>query len=255
MKKALTILATAAMAASMAMADVPSQNVVGYYEVPLSNGYSLIGVSWQGMDGTGVSIQDMFSEESLYPGAGIWEINTCDTLAYWNNDSQAYVGFYYVDLDGTGAKWHDENFLVADKRFEPGNAFWFYRPSDSGLPSVFVYGAVATNAAINLGAKQGYSLISKAFPVEDLVGAGITGYAGTGIWDIDTCDTMAVWNNATKAYVGFYYVDLDGSGAKWHDENFLPVTRNLTLGEAAWYYHQPETTINWTEIKPVIMDN
>ena len=55
MKRALLVLAGVAMAASLATADVVSKNVVGYYTVKLNyQGYSMIGINWNSIDGTGI---------------------------------------------------------------------------------------------------------------------------------------------------------------------------------------------------------
>jgi hypothetical protein len=233
--------------------------------VPLNEAnYALIGISWQGMDGNPVLLTDLFSEESLYPGAYEWDVEFCDTLQVFVNSKQDWDMYYYVDTaDGEGICWRDASFVkVETNSFSPGEAMWFFRPSAEGLDYVYVYGAVPTNASLPMFAKQGYSLIGKAFPVQELAGTGITGYPGEYEWDVETCDIMQVYDNVAKDYLKtFYYFERtdDGYGTCWRDVNFDPVAeefntdhmQEITYGEAAWYYHQPETTINWSETNPL----
>jgi len=250
MKRALLVLAGVAMAASLATADVVSKNVVGYYTVKLNyQGYSMIGINWNSIDGTGIPLQELFPEGTLYPGEGEWDLDNCDQIALWDNDLQGYIVFYFLDI-GEGAKWYDETFVETDFVVTPGAAFWFYRPSDQGSEYVQIAGQVDERSSIDFVFKQGYSAFSKGYPVEKLVGEEIEGYPGEGEWDLDNCDNIAIWDNELMGYVSYYYFDA-GEGPAWHDETFVPVSDNFVVGAAGWYFRQAPEDLEWTETSPL----
>lgn len=250
MKKRMLIVSVMAMAASLATADVVSKNVVGYYTVKLNTpGYSMIGINFNSIGGTGIPIQDLFLPSSLYPGEGEWDLDNCDQIIVWDNTQQGYVTFSYFD-QGSGPTWYDENYDEAATIMEPGVAFWFYRPTANGEEYVKIVGQVDERSSIDRSFLPGYSVFSKSFPVEKLIGEEIEGYPGEVEWDIDNCDTITIWDNEVSGYKTYYYMD-QGSGPAWYDENYDPVSENFLVGTAAWYLYQGSGTLEWTENSPL----
>jgi len=250
MKKRMLIVSVMAMAASLATADVVSKNVVGYYTVKLNTpGYSMIGINFNSIGGTGIPIQDLFLPSSLYPGEGEWDVDNCDQMIVWDNDMQDFLSFSYLDI-GDGPKWYDAGYEKATIVLDPGMAFWFYRPSNNGEENVKIVGQVDEQATINRSFLPGYSMFSKSFPVEKLIGEEIEGYPGEYEWDLDNCDKLVIWDNETQDYRSYYYVDI-GDGPGWYDEGYEPVSENFLVGMGAWYLYQGSGTLEWSENTPL----
>lgn len=250
MKKRLLVLAVMAMTVSLATADVVSKNVVGYYTVKLNTpGYSMIGINFNSIEGTGIPIQDLFLPSSLYPGEGLLDFDNCDQVIVWDNDTQNFSTYRYVDI-GTGPAWYDEDFEVATLSLNPGAAFWFYRPSSNGEEEVKIVGQVDERQTIGRSFLPGYSMFSKSFPVEKLIGDEIEGYPGEGLLDFDNCDQLVIWNNNSQDFKTYYYVDI-GEGPRWHDEGCEPVSEDFLVGMGAWYLYQGSGTLEWSENTPL----
>lgn len=265
MKKALMILASVALGASMATAsttNVESRNVVGMVDQALATpGYSMIGQNWQKPDGSALTFNDIFDPADLYPGADIFDFETCDQVFYWdttlNGGNGDFAQFFYFDQDGSGAQWTDAGFTPSNQPIQPGVAFWFYRPSANGSTTISLKGQVASNATINFTAPVGYSLFSSAYPVEPIVGDGITGYPGADIFDFEGCDQIFIWDSALNGgqgdYAQYLYFD-QGSGAEWCDAGFTPVTvapNKILYGQGGWYFNQGASTLNWSQSSPL----
>jgi len=250
MKKRLLVLAVMAMAASLATADVVSKNVVGYYTVKLNTpGYSMIGINFNSIGGTGIPLQDLFLPSSLYPGEDYEDFDNCDQMIFWDNDSQGFTRFYYVNI-GEGPFWYDEGGNPATNKVSPGTAFWFYRPSTNGQEYAKIAGQVDERETIERTFLEGYSMFAKGFPIETLIGQGLAGYPGEGYEDFDNCDRIIVWDNESKAYFTYFYVDL-GEGSKWYDESGNLVSKNFLVGMGAWYLNQGTNALEWSENNPL----
>jgi len=252
MKKVIAVAGGGLLLAALCGADVVSKNVGGYYTVKLhKGGWSMIGINWNAADGEGIPLQNLFKHEDLYPGTGAWDLDNCDQIALWDNDTQRYVGYFFFKTNElVAAKWYDVGFVETAAKFLPGTAFWFHRPSQNGTVSVKLPGMVDGRNNITFTLQQGYSMIAAGYPKERKVGELIEGYAGEGEWDFENCDILVVWDNDAKGYRNFYYVDI-GEGPQWLDEGFAPVTQDFLLGQAGWYFRQAETPLVFEEPNPI----
>lgn len=239
---------------SLGLADIISKNVAGYYTVKLNKGsWSMIGINWNAGDGQGIPLQDLFKSDDLYPGNGVWDLDHCDQIAYWDNNTQGYISFFFFRTNETESPaWRDESQDIATNKLTPGSAFWFYRPSQNGTLNAKIPGLVDTRNEIPFTFKQGYSMFASGFPKDRKVGELIAGYAGEGEWDLENCDLIVVWDNDAQGWVNYYYCDI-GNGPQWLDEGFRPVNVNqkLKVGQAAWYFRQAETPLAFDEPNPV----
>lgn len=251
------IIAAAGMAivlASLGLADIISKNVGGYYTVKLNKGsWSMIGINWNAGDGQGIPLQDLFKSEDLYPGDGEWDLDHCDQIVYWDNDMQGYVSFSFVRTNETEAPvWVDAEFELATQKLMPGDAIWFYRPSQNGTLNAKIPGLVDARDEITFTFQQGYSMFASGFPKDRKVGELIAGYPGEGEWDLENCDIMVLWDNEAQGWVNYYYCDI-GNGPEWLDEGFSPVNINqmLKVGQGGWYFRQEATPLVFDEPNPV----
>ena len=125
-------------------AEVTSDNVVGYQKIDLSNGYTMIGTSFQSIDvDNTISVQDIkasglkgFDWETFEPG---------DTLMIWDASVQGYATtLYYAGdeqtetMDGMGAvagTWFDVDgiFATAETEIPAGGAFWIVSSGNGTL--------------------------------------------------------------------------------------------------------------------------
>jgi hypothetical protein len=186
-------LSLAGMAASLA--QVYSANVVGYVNVTVPSGFSMVANPLNAPTNT---VAALF-------GSAV----TAGTTVYkWNGT--AFVSQYFDDLD---MKWLPETPAIA---LNPGEGVFVNNPGAT-FTTTFV-GDVMQGTNMTVAIPAGYSIVASLVPqagaitnlsFPDIVGA-----------------TIYQYNNATSSYVGNYFDDLD---MVW-----LPAVPSVRVGEAFW---------------------
>lgn len=206
-------LTAAGIASSLAQSNVYSVNVVGYVNVPVPTGYSLIA---NPLNSTDNSVSNLFSANSL-SGAALGS-----TVYTWNG-----AGFIGDNNDEFGGGWASPSLSLP-----PGKGFFIKNP---GAPytNTFV-GEVLTGNLVNTPV-AGYSLISSKVPQSGFV-ADLGLSAGLG-------DTIYMWNGA-----GFIAINNDEFGGGWSPAPPFTVdnVKGPQIGVAqSFFYKNIALTATW----------
>jgi len=195
MRKTL-LIAAAALAASVisSRAQVYSQNIVGYVNVPLVSGYSVL-ANQLDYDGTGTNntVATVFGTNLL---AG--------TVVYaWQPATVGYASATWLNSKGT-LKWTgNTNAVSAALNTANGLGVFISSPGTNNLTLV---GTVLQQTNVQ-ALVSGYNFVSSIAPL----GGGLTttlGYAPT------VGDHAYVWNPATQGYGLSSYINSKGT-LKW----------------------------------------
>jgi hypothetical protein len=210
--KALLLTAALGLASvATTMAQVYSVNVVGYINVPLGPGYSLIA-----------------NQLNASPNN---QLNTVIPTAPVLSQVQKFTGTgFNVDLfDGTG--WVDGNTGdPSTTTVSPGEGFFFFNP-EAAFTTTLV-GEVRTGNGLSVPLGPGYSLISSIVPQE------ISLTAANGFPQVVLMQYQS-YNGA-----GFDVLLNDGTG--WVDANTGdPADARPKVGQGFFIFN-PEAAVNWT---------
>lgn len=161
--KVLLGLAVLAAGALTASAQIYSQNVVGYVNVQVDPGYSLIA---NPLNSTDNSVSNLFN--GVVPAGA--------TVYAWNGN------FFEANIfDEFDLAWQRPN-----DQYPPGLGFFINNPSQTPFTVTFVGEVLQGNVSVDLPAQGGYKVVASKVPqagyVEDL---GLVPGAG---------DTIYLWN-------------------------------------------------------------
>ncbi len=262
MKKALLILASVAMASTVAMADVESQNMVGFSKASVpSNGFWMVSCNFQTTDGSNqVSIQDLFPAEELFHDSGN-NGAMCDQIMVY--DGSNYTAFVYNKLfdydleDYVGQPmWVYQN-APATLMFKRGDGFWYKRSQISPITTLTVKGQAPVDASIaHDSLPVGFMIFGNAYPNS----TAITNLSINAYHDPSNnganCDQIMVYDGTNyTAYVFNKLFDYDLEDyvgePTWVYQN-APAADLLPVGRAAWYKRSANAggPATWTEAKP-----
>lgn len=179
-------MAAAALAAGVmatqAQSNVYSQNIVGYVNVPLPTGYTLV-ANQLDLDGTGAS-------NTIYSVLGTNLPPNTQVLA-WN-------GSTYSSSKLTAAhKWVPENAAI-DAAMSPGSGFFVDVPETTNVTLVGTVIQGTNNIAINAG----YQIVSPIAPIA----GGVTSVEG---YVPSKGDQILIWNGSlysSKKYSGTAWI-------------------------------------------------
>jgi hypothetical protein len=170
--KAKTLLiaaATLAVGAITSQAQVYSQNVVGYINVPLTNGYTMI-CNQLDADGSGTN-------NSIYTVVGTnVPVNT--TVLAWNGSS-------FNQSKWTGTKWTLNNQSFTNS-MNPGSGFFVNCPAQTNITLV----GQVIQGTNTYPIAAGYQIVSPSAPV-----AG--GIQTTQKYNPSVNDTVLIWNGTS----------------------------------------------------------
>ena len=172
MKAKTLLMAAAALAAGVmhSQAQVYSQNIVGYINVPLNAGYNLI-ANQLDLDGTGTN-------NSIYTTVGT-NLPTGSQLFAWNGST-----FSLSKLSGTG-KWTLNNQAVTNA-VNPGSGFFLVVSAPTNVTFV---GNVITGTN-TYPIVSGYQVVAPSAPVAGTLDT-TNGYTPS------KNDELFVWNGST----------------------------------------------------------
>lgn len=252
MKK--TMMAVAALSATVAMADIVSSDIVGYTSKDLTKGagkLSMVAATFGGIGTDGFQMNGNMVVENV---KGSDYSGTSDQLLLWDptmaGGAGGYKTFYYYD-DGVEAGWTDvatESYVETSypDGFPAGSAFWF-RAVDGADKGITFSGAIEDADYIEPPLSDGtqLSMVADAYPVplklNDVTCVKFTGVVGSDY--SGTSDQLLLWDptmaGGAGGYKTFYYYD-DGSEAGWTDvatETYVEQVYpdGFPVGTAFWF--------------------
>jgi len=260
MKKTL-LIAAAALAASVisSQAQVYSQNIVGYYNVPV--GGNQFGLIANQFTNTATGISDIFS------GSLVSDVNGVNNtvILIWNPVTSQYSSYQYFSAadavtdfgGGSLAGWWDAGASV--RHNEPllvGQSAFIQNINNASPITVTLVGTVpqGTNV-INLN--QGYTLVGSPVPVSTNIASSVIGFAGNSDVNGINNDVILLWNPVTSQYSSFQYFNQadavtdfgPGSQAGFWDAG-ASAYQNIAPNVGSGFFIQrvvPGTTV-WTNV-------
>ncbi len=210
MKAKSLLIAGAALAASLmtSKAQVYSQNIVGYINVPLNAGYNLV-ANQLDLDGTGTNntIQTVLSTN--LPNK---------TLVYaWNG-----AGFSSAQYASSSGTWSGVTAAVTNA-MQPGEGFFIKVPVSTNLTLV---GNVITGTN-SYPILAGYNIVAPSAPVAGTIDT-------TNGFTPSIKDTISVWNGS-----GFNTYQYSSTG-------WSPSDPQIPVGAAVFLNSRVNT--NWTQV-------
>jgi len=180
------VLCAAGALSSMAQ-NVYSLNVVGYYNVALTNGYQLF-ANQLDVDGTGTNntLVTVFSTN----------LPNLSQVLTWNNAQATYLSVTYKTASSsfTGA-----NIAACNAAVNPGNGvFVFLGPSAAPTTLTVVGQVMQKGAGVPVGYTPGYNIVSSQAPLSGGVQTTL-GYIPNNL------DHVLIWNNAQSQYISSTY--------------------------------------------------
>ena len=252
----------AACAASMvAVADVTSQNIVGYNTVTIQPGFNMLSVNFKDVSNTeGIDLQTLFKGNGdaktpfKYGDSG-----SADTIMIYVNDGKTadYVNYYLYkpSKGGTAGKYYywlnASDGSICDRKLKNGDALWFQRKGDTPV-ELSVSGEVELAPVKEMAIQPGFNMIGSYFPAGWFINDAPydTTYwstCGAKVGDSGSADTIMVYvNNGkdTPDYVNYYlYKPSKGGTAskyyKWLNSTDGSVAEKIVdAGQGMWYQHK-----------------
>lgn len=236
MRTKILLLGAAIFAAGIAtlMADssnVYSQNVVGYINLTLNEGFNLVaGQLDADQTGTNNTVETVFGTPSTLPLASqvfVFNGTTFDTET-WNKNKS-----------GTATNWSSST--GSPLVLNPGQGCWVSIPSGAfsgGTGTVTIVGNVLQGTLINsqIPPVGGFALVSSQVPLSGGIGSTLayTPYLN---------DQVYIWNGST--YDSYTYAkNKAGTATNWNSTFGFGVEPSLNIGQGFWLYSA--TGSGWT---------
>lgn len=221
-------IAAAALAAGIASSSaqgVYSQNVVGYVNLTLSEGFNLISVQLDA-DGTGTNdtIPAVFGNPSSLPVGSIIYVFDYGTVTF---DQESWV----KNKAGTSTNWVSST--GSDLHVNPGTGFWLDVPVGSyggSTGTVTLTGNVLQGNLVNPNISgSGYFLVSSMVPLSGGVGTSLS-YAP------NVNDIVYIWDPSITNYDQYTYAkNKAGTATNW-SSTFGNVEPSLNVGQGFWLF-------------------
>jgi len=212
------LIAAAALAGSVisSQAQVYSQNIVGYINVPLTTGYTAL-ANQLDYDGTGTNntVASVFGTNLL---AGT-------LVLAWEPASAGYTSASWLNSKGT-LKWTGDTNSISEA-LNVGGGVFVQSPASNNVTLV---GTVIQGTNL-IALAAGYNLVSPVAPVAGGVTTtlGFTPVVG---------DNLLTWSPATQGYTLYSFLNSKGT-LKWS-----PSEPQITVGESVFIDAVSATT--WT---------
>jgi len=210
---------------TMAQSNVYSLNVVGYINLPLTEGFSMV-ANQLDLDGTGTNNTDAEVFGSQLPAGA--------TVYTWSG-SGYNINIYSKNKAGTATNWTD----AAGYPLNPGQGAWVSIPAGAfggTTQTVTTVGQVLQGTLTNpyLAAGGGFSIVSDQVPLAGALQTqlGLSPSAG---------DTVYGWDFTAKAYnIYIYSKNKAGTATNWN-----PSEPQISVGQGFWLDSASGTT--WTQ--------
>jgi hypothetical protein len=214
MKAKTLLIAAAALAAGVmtSQAQVYSQNIVGYVNVPLVAGYNFV-ANQLDLDGTGTN-------NSIYTAVGT-NLPANSQVLYWNT---ATALFSSSTLSSAG-KWTPNNIRLTNS-MNPGSGFFISVAAPTNV--TFVGNVITGTNTYPLIA--GYQVVAPSAPVAGTIDT-------TNGYKPSPNDSLLVWNPTTSLFKTHIY-----NGTTWTAGG----DPQLTVGQAVFL--DPVAPTTWTEV-------
>jgi hypothetical protein len=223
--KAKTLLiaaATLAVGAITSQAQVYSQNVVGYINLSLTNGYNMIGNQLD-FDGTGTNntVQSFFGTNLVAPSQ----------VLVWNPGTASFpFAASWVNSKGT-LKWTG-NTNAVNAALQLGGGIFVQSPSAT---TITIVGTVLQGTNIIALTPNAYNLVSSVSPVGGLLQSNLNYTPSVG-------DKVIPWDPTSQGYpIQYSYVNNKGT-LKWS-----PSQPTINVGQAV-FIQTSASTSSWTNI-------
>jgi hypothetical protein len=261
MRKTL-LIAAATLAAGViaAQADSPvySQNIVGYYNVPVPAGKFVIVGNQLNLDGTN-SINNIFTGLVSDPNA---QANT--VIWTWNTSISQYSSYQYFTgadadnnflLSGSVNGFYDNSGDLINANLPVGKAAFLQNPSGSAITATMV-GTVSQGTNV-ITLQQGYNLITSPIPVSTNLTSSVLGFVGTSDPNAVNNDVVWTWNPNISQYSAYQYFTgadadnnflLSGSVNGFYDNSGDLITVAPTVGNGFFIQHVVSGSTTWTNI-------
>lgn len=250
MKKLVT--AFALCAAMSTMAQVNSQNIVGYVtKSTVANTMDAMGVNFQNPESSTLSIQ------LIIPQSG-FSMEGADQLRMWNPLTRGYATYFYFGVtyqDDTyaveaGPGWADaaQVRVLSSVKLDPGQGFWMKTESAATFT---IAGEIVqpTDNKISTLANT-FDMVAGTFPVtmsiQDAV--PVSGFS------IEGADQLRVWNPLTRVYATYFYFAvtyLDDTyavetGPGWADAAQIRANVTIAQGQGFWLKTEAAAVLSFT---------
>jgi len=219
MKTKTLLIAAAALAVGVisSQAQVYSQNIVGYANVTIPAGYTLLTMP--------VSPNSSNNIEAVLPS-----LTSADVVLVWNG------GGYNVDYFNGPGDWYNGNDFtpIPQPSLPPGAGFFYQNNTGQTKTNTFVGNVQLTNT-VTLPA--GYTLVGSTAPVGGSIESTNFNIHFT------SADTVLIWNG------GGYNVDYFNGPGDWYNGNdFTPIAvPTLNVGQGFFYQNNTGQTTNWVQ--------
>lgn len=224
-----TAVASALFGASYgATGAIESQNIVGYAQSPLLEGFAARGASFIPVSGGEYNLQDIVV--TGYTGENVDTVNIqlLDTLG------NTVATYYWADLPDDGITgWLDEaEELPQDVTLKPGDGLWI-NSTDASL-SIQTSGQVSA-ADVSVVLEDGFKMVANPVPASiNLQDITVTGYTGENADTVNIQLLDELGNTSTT----YYWADLpDDEITGWLDAaEEKPMDVTFDAGTALWIY-------------------
>jgi hypothetical protein len=212
MKAKTLLMAAAALAAGVmhSQAQVYSQNIVGYINVPLNPGYNLI-ANQLDVDGTGTN-------NSIYTSVGT-NLPSLTKVYAWNGS-----GYTIATFSAGTQTWLGNNGAVSNA-MNPGSGFFVYIPGATPTNTTFVGNVITGTNSYPI--HSGFQIVAPSGPVAGTIDT-TNGYVPSKL------DKLYVWSGSS-------YSIRTWSGSSWLGGD--PV---LTVGQSVFLNASSNNV--WSEV-------
>jgi hypothetical protein len=240
------LIAAAALAVGIisSEAQVYSQNIVGYANVPCNTSYDFYMLECPFNVGVSNGANEIF-------GTNLPDTSLIQT---WDTVNQTYITAVYDGSQGNGIYWYlsDGGTPGPAPILLPGNGFFLYA---AGTVTNTFAGAVAvssggTNVASMNTAYQFY-LVGSIIPYSGTVSNVVTGTSqGINLNGLPDTSLVQTWDVPSQSYVTAVYDTSQGNGIFWYqsDGGTPGPCPSVTVGQGFFVY--PAGTFTWTQSLP-----
>jgi hypothetical protein len=198
-------LSAAGLATSLAQSNVYSLNIVGYINVPLTNGYTMV-ANQLDLDGTGTNNTIVTMLGTNYPSG---------TRAF------AFTGANYVFATvGPSGAWIGEN----NVKFacQPGKGLFVFVPGAAPQTATLVGNVLPGHSPVNNPILSGFNIVSSLLPISGRIQSDLYMHPAN-------TDRVFKW-----VYPGTYSFSTFSCAANGGAGGWIPAEPNLSVGEAVF---------------------
>jgi hypothetical protein len=214
------LIAAAALAGSVisSQAQVYSQNIVGYINVPLATGYTAL-ANQLDYDGTGTNntVATVFGTNLV----------ASSTVFAWEPSTASYTSANWINSRGT-LKWlGNTNGISA--ALNAGNGVFVQSPSAN---SITLVGTVLQGTNM-ISLVTGFNFVSSVAPISGDIVTNLGYVPSAG-------DTVFTWSSSAQSYTSYNYINSRGT-LKW-----LPGSPQSSVGQA--FFIDAAAAETWTNV-------